>query len=284
MAIRTWKAPSNGSIIAKKRWDTHFSRSFPLPTSPIRAYFEDVYIKRRFPLALRHSRKTTKLAIYRDGGAALVESRFGEGLVIVAGFPINAQWTNLPSNEAEFVPLMLQLVNYAQKRADVEGPAIVPADQPAEFSISNSWMPAKAIVAPPRQLGREILFTKSGARAAAVFEQTREGGFYTVELVSSGDAAKKATSAFAVNLDPSESETARVSDEDLKTWLPNARWTFESWTAESLQLGVKDRRREWWRWIIYGLFAVISAELLLATLRGGTPTGQRTSIDFRKIK
>jgi hypothetical protein len=244
---------------------------FPASDKPDSRYFEDVYIKRRFPLTPRHSRKTTEIATYRDGGPALVESRFGEGLILVAGFPINAKWTNLPLNEAEFVPLMLQIVRYAQKRPDVEAPSIVLADQTAEFSISTSWLPAKGIVTSPRQAVREMEFAKSGLRAVAVFEKTGESGFYTAQLSSESDPTKKATVVFAVNLDPSESETARVTDENVTTWLPPAkRWTFESWTAESLQKGAKDQRREWWRWFIYGVFAVITAELLLATLRGGT--------------
>ena len=69
--------------------------------------------------------------------------------MLLAGFPANAKWTNLPLNGVEFVPLMLQMVNYAQRRADAEGPDVVAADDPATFSVSNAWSPVSGEVTDP---------------------------------------------------------------------------------------------------------------------------------------
>src|SRR5439155_26246769 len=75
-------------------------------------YFDRVYIKRRFPITIDDPKSTGVVMEYRDGTPAVVESRFGEGTVILASFPVNSKWSNLPLNGAEFVPLTLQIVRH----------------------------------------------------------------------------------------------------------------------------------------------------------------------------
>jgi hypothetical protein len=234
-------------------------------------YFERVYVKRRFPLTVADPKRTAVVMEYRDGSPAIVESRFGEGRLVLSSFPVNSKWTNLPvAGAAEFVPLMLSMVRETRRRADAEGPTVVAADESAEFSVTNAWAPVTGSVTDARGRKRELDFERAGLRAAAVFDQTSESGFYTVAVRSGRDAAKSEELAFAVNLDPAESDTARVGPDRAKELLPTAKLTYEDRTAESLQEAPKDSRREWWREIIYVLFAVILAELLLATLRGSS--------------
>jgi hypothetical protein len=232
-------------------------------------YFDRVLIKKAFNLTLAAGKDASVLAEYADHSPAMVESRFGDGKVILSSFPANAKWTNLPLNGVEFVPLMLQMVNYAQRRSDAEGPDVVAADDPATFSVSNVWAPVTGVVTDPEGRKTELTFERFGGRAEAIFEGTRSRGYYTAEIHGSRGERHSAILSFAVNLAPEESDTTRVTQDRVRELLPSAKVTFVDQSAEAKQDADLDTTNELWRYVIYVLFAVIAFELLLATVVGG---------------
>jgi hypothetical protein len=236
---------------------------------PDAKYFDRVVIKRRFPLSIPDGKNAAVLAEYADRSPALIESRFGDGKVILAGFPINAKWTNLPLNGVEFVPLMLQMVNHAQRRADAEGPDVVSADDPATFTVADSWSPISGTVADPKGTPTDLKFERFGGRGEAIYEATREKGFYIAEVKGSGSDRRTAAVGFAVNLAAEESDTTRITEDRVRELLPSAQVKFVDQSAEAKQDSSLDTTNELWQYVIYVLFAVIAFELLLATLAGG---------------
>jgi hypothetical protein len=234
---------------------------------PDAKYFDRVVIKRRWTLAIPAGKNAAVLAEYPDRSPAIVESRFGDGKVILCSFPANAKWSNLPLNGVEFVPLMLQMVNHAQRRADAEGPDVVAADDPAMFSVANSWSPVSATVVNPNGLPTELKFERFGGRAEAIYESTREKGYYVAEV--RGSDRRTATLSFAVNLAAEESESTRITEDRVRELFPSAKVTFVDQSAEAKQDTSLDTTNELWQYVIYVLFAVIAFELLLATLIGG---------------
>ena len=60
---------------------------------------------------------------------ALVESRLGDGKVMLSAFPAHPRWGNLPL-KPDFVPLMLRLVGHAEHRPEVEAPPSSPPTAP----------------------------------------------------------------------------------------------------------------------------------------------------------
>ncbi|MFO0930285.1 MAG: VWA domain-containing protein, partial [Gemmataceae bacterium] len=70
-----------------------------------------------------------------DRTPAVVESRHGDGVVLVAGFPVHPRWGNLPL-KPDFVPLMLRLVVHAEHRPEAEVAPVVIADSAAEVAVS----------------------------------------------------------------------------------------------------------------------------------------------------
>ena len=243
--------------------------AFQPGAQPDARYFDRVFIKRAFKLTVPEGKNASVLAEYADHSPALVESRFGDGKVILAGFPANAKWTNLPLNGVEFVPLMLQMVNYAQRRADAEGPDVVAADDPATFSVSNAWAPVAGTVTDPDGRKTELAFERFGGRAEAIFEGTRSRGFYAADLRGSRGDRRSASLSFAVNLAPEESDTTRLTEDRVRELIPSAHVTFVDQSAEAKQDADLDTTNELWRYVIYVLFAVIAFELLLATVVGG---------------
>jgi hypothetical protein len=162
----------------------------------------------------------------------------------------------------------LQSVNYIQRRADAEGPQVVAADDPANFSVTNTWSPVRGTVTDPSGRKHDLTFERFGGRVESVFEHTSEKGTYTTDVgVTSGK--QSATLMFTVNMAAEESDPTRINEDRVRELLPSAKVTFVDQSAEAKQDSSLDKTNELWRYVIYLLFAVITFELCLATLIGG---------------
>jgi hypothetical protein len=254
---------------------------------PKKGYFEKVRFYRRFPLILPEKRaNASPLAEFTSGSPAMVESSFGDGKVVVAAFPANTRWTNLPVRRGEFVPFVKRLVSHVQHRPEVEGPSVVPADSPAEVVVTGAWAPANGKVTDPAGRVTPITFERSGTRLLGAFEQTAAKGYYTVEVNSRGtELTREGTIAFAVNLAPEESEFTMVDADQLKELVPAAQLTFVDASAEAQQaLGAIGSEHEVWRQLIWIVFAVIIIEFLLATLAGKKREAEETATVAERIR
>jgi hypothetical protein len=234
-------------------------------------FFREVRVKRRWPLVPPKTRGNAfPLARFSDGSPALVESRLGDGAVVLAAFPADAKWTNFPSKCArEFVPLMLRLVSHVQRRPEVDAPLVVPPEGVAEFTVAGSWAPVRGAITAPGGGSTDLAFERSGGRYVAAFEGTGERGFYTAEVAGARGDQRRGDLAFAVNLAAEESDPTAVGETQLQELLPGAEVTLVDASAEEVQkFGSVGSEQELWRPLIYLLFFVIGAEFLLATLGG----------------
>jgi hypothetical protein len=261
-------------------------------------YFKKVLFYRYFPLTVADAKaKITPLAEFRprlpapgspdqkrELRYALVENRFGDGRVVVAAFPVNRQWSNLPTdNGKEFVPLMLRLISWVQHRPELEVPLAVVPDGVVEISVTGAWNPAKCEVTSspkPRRDGKNrppippttVALERSGSRLLGAFERTSESGYYTVQVRPDRPdlAGKTASLDFAVNLDAKESDFTMLDKDGFQTLLPTANVTLVNASAEAQQLNeLSNTEVPIWRYLIYIMFVIIGVEFLLATLRGG---------------
>jgi hypothetical protein len=243
---------------------------------PEARYLRTAHFGRRFPLALPEKRDNTwSLAEFSDGAPALLESRFGDGRLLLAAFPANAKWTNLPL-KPEFVPLLLRMVSYVEHRPPLEVPSVVPADGVAEISVAGSWGAVSGKVTDAAGRASPLAFERSASRLLGAFERTEERGYYTVEVTGGASPgsppANRATGSaatFAVNLAPEESEFDTLKVEQFHELLPSAKLTLIDASAEAQQLfGAIGQEHEVWRPLIFLLFAIIAVEFTLATLSG----------------
>jgi hypothetical protein len=245
---------------------------------PEARYLKAIRFYRRLAITLPAKRESTwPLAQFANGQPALVESRFGDGIAIIAAFPANTKWTNFPM-KPEFVPLVLRLMSHAEHRPEVEAPSVVPAGSAVEFSVSSAWAPATGTVTDPANRTSPLTFERSVSRLLSTFEATTERGYYTAEVRSGRPEQPKAsTLAFALNLAPEESDFATISESQLRDLLPGVDLTYLDSTAETQQkqsdLG---NGREVWRPLIYVLFVLIAVEFLFATLGGRRSEGEQT--------
>jgi hypothetical protein len=241
-------------------------------------YFKDVQIYRRYPLlvpdpALADKANLWALAKFARGPLALTQNPFGDGLVVVTGFPMNRWWSNLPlaPNGEEFVTLMLRLISHVQRRGDLEARvAALPGDT-VDISATGAWNPAVCKVTDPKSVTTPVTLDRIGSRLSGAFEHTEGEGYYTVEArPEENEAVKGATREFAVNLTGDESDFRALDQKQFEALLPGTKLTFVDATAESQQIrGINEEQEEsLWRPLIYFMFVVIGVEFLLATLSG----------------
>jgi hypothetical protein len=235
-------------------------------------HFRTVRIYRRFGIELPKKRGNAWPLAYFEGTKepALVESKLGDGTVLLAAFPGHPRWGNLPL-KPDFVPLMLRLVSYAQHRPEAEVPPVVVADGTAELAVSAAWEPASAEVKDPDGLPEPLPLERAGVRLLGAFEKTAKRGYYTVDVRSiRTDMLKSASLGFAVNLAPEESDFTLVKEEEIRKLLPESvKLTFVDASAEAQDLhGSIGKERELWPILIWMLFAIIGIEFLLSTVGG----------------
>jgi hypothetical protein len=236
------------------------------------AYFRTVRIYRRFGIELPKKRKNAWPLAYYEGTKipALVESKLGDGTVILAGFPANPRWGNLPVKH-EFVPMMLRLVSYLEHRPEAEVTSVVAADGTAEVAVSATWEPAEATVKGPDGQLTSAPLDRAGVRLRGTFDKTSKRGYYTVDMRSARtDLLKSSSLAFAVNLAPEESDFTLMKEADVRKVLPEGvNFTLVDASAEAQDLhGTIGKERELWPYLIWLLFAVIGIEFLLSTVGG----------------
>jgi hypothetical protein len=252
------------------------------------AYFKRVSFYRYFPLTIADNKAKgwTPLAEFPAGPPvagspdpkpqtryALVEGDYGDGRVVVAAFPVNRAWSNLPTdNGKEFVPLMLRLISRVQHRPPLEAPLAVTPEGVVNISVTGAWNPAQCTVSGPKDTSpTPVALERSGSRLLGVFDRTSHRGVYTIEARSDRpDLNGKATLAFAVNLAPEESDFTMMNEEQFQKLLPTAKVTLVNASAEEQQMTeLGNTAVAVWQYLIYGMFALIGIEFLLATLGGG---------------
>ncbi len=235
---------------------------------PKAKYLATAIFYRHFPMNAGDGHGSSwPLARFASGSPALVESRLGEGVVLVAAFPVNVKWSNLPL-KPEFVPLMLRMVSHVQRRPDLDTPAVAQAGGAAEITAPANWAGVSGTVNDSQGRQTPLTFKRSGARLVSLFEKPREKGYYNVEVKGGTTDAAKITSAIvAVNVSPEESNFKSASEDELRALIPKADLTMIDATSQAQQsYGGLGDEREIWRPLIFVLFAIIAVEFTLATL------------------
>ncbi|MGZ3408132.1 MAG: VWA domain-containing protein, partial [Polyangia bacterium] len=151
---------------------------------------------------------------FADGAPALIESRFGEGRVLLWASTIDRDWTNLPIQPA-FLPLMQQATRYLARAPMREPEAPLIIGQHHEIALHDGDL--RVEVTQPSGRQRTFDRDKVVGRKALAFDATDEPGIYRVASAGrDGVLRPRRDATFVVNVDATESDPTPIDGARLK--------------------------------------------------------------------
>ena len=202
-----------------------------------------------------------------DGSPFLLTQKVGSGTVILMSVPPTLEWSDLPV-KGIFAPLINRSVRFAATGGEHEEGVLV--GTPATIRIPGHQLPGETSALTLRRpdgtehLVRPLLPTFPGGTAKVHIDDTPVAGVY--ELY----AGKQYLRAFAVNVDPLESDLRFIEEEKLeKFWnrygiSPSAVRRVD--LKEDLERTVLESRFgvELWKYVLGLALAVAVAEMVIA--------------------
>jgi Aerotolerance regulator N-terminal/von Willebrand factor type A domain len=191
---------------------------------------------------------------YENGAPALVASDVGRGRVLLLTTTVDREWTDLPIRPG-FLPLMQEAARYLAGAPGSDSISALTVGQRREITLANDDRRVEVI----KPDGQSLWLTPEGrapeahGRREVTFTETDEPGLYRVRA-SRGDGtlAERAPESFVVNVDPAESDPARLADDKRPDRGP-----------AGAEAGAAPKRRlELW----HGLGVVIIAAVLIESL------------------
>jgi hypothetical protein len=152
---------------------------------------------------------------YENGAPALVASEVGRGRVLLLTTTVDREWTDLPIRPG-FLPLMQEAARYLAGAPGSDSISALTVGQRREIPLGGEDRRVE-VVKPDgdtRWLTPEARAPEPHGRRSVTFTETDEPGLYRVRASQNdGKAAERATESFVVNLDPAESDPARLPDD-----------------------------------------------------------------------
>lgn len=204
------------------------------------------------------------LARLDDEGASplLVEKAYDRGRTFLWTTSIDPEWTRLPESPRTLVPLVHEWLRYAGRRAELPRNVGVGGALMAEVDAFRQKVELVGPEGGRRPVDGEPAAAGALKRRVTALGATERAGVYRIE--AEGAAAEP----FAVQLDTSESDLARMEPQALATFHPALV------VASARDSGSEDpdepapARGELWRGIAIACFAVLVFESLWAAWLG----------------
>jgi len=152
---------------------------------------------------------------YENGAPALVDAEIGRGRVLLLTTSVDREWTDLPIRPG-FLPLVQEAARYLAAAPTGDATATVTVGAKREIVLGADDRRIEVVkpngdsrwLTPPAHAG------DARTRHAVLFDETDEPGIYRVRAArADGTVDDRPDAAFAVTLDPSESDPARLADD-----------------------------------------------------------------------
>ncbi len=151
---------------------------------------------------------------FADGAPALIESRYGEGRVLLWASTIDRDWTDLPLQPV-FLPLVQQATRYLARAPMREPEAPLVVGQHQEIPLHDGDL--RVEVTQPSGRQRNFDRDKVVGRKALAFDATDEPGIYGVAAAGrDGVMRPRRDATFVVNVDAVESDPTPIDAARLK--------------------------------------------------------------------
>jgi hypothetical protein len=258
------------SIVQDSAWqigwldDSHPALT-PLVTPA--SVYQSVNVYKHVQMTLSDKAAVRVLARLNDGEPLLVSRTSGQGSVLMLGTSAQVDWSNLPLRPL-FMPLMLRLAFHlagaetAQPQLIAGAPLVLEASGPA-VSIE--------ITGPSGETVRRQHDSPTAGQLR--YEETHEVGIYQVRRLGRDSQVPR---AYALNLDPAETDSARLSRRQLEGHFGARPVIF---CDDPLQVvATIERLRQGeslWEFFLIAVLVTLVAETFLANRRPGAPSGLR---------
>jgi hypothetical protein len=219
---------------------------------------EAIRFRRMIPLQPQ-SPRVQILHEFSDRSPALLSLPWDRGRVLVAAFPLDPEWTNLPLRGHDFVPWIYSLLETARPQAEFQVPSAVVANEPFTLSLRN-----------PDTL--ELLWNRDGKRTPLTLERVNGMGQIRLEpphpfgrsQLETTRSGQKETTWLGVNPPTVESDFRRVEIEELKSCFPPGSVEINESFGEPSDI-VRQELRELSRVLAILLLLLLGVEFLLST-------------------
>lgn len=221
----------------------------------------------------------TALMKLPDQSPVMAEVPLGAGRMLVCSFAATPEWSNLPTR-ALFVPLLLRSIVHVRPASPVEAAFAVRPHEPAPIHLSRPWQGARVEATTPSGQIRPVELHPADDRLVGALMQTDARGYYSFQAQPPSSLSGEPTVqlGFAVNLDIDQAGFESVSKQQVEKTFADTPLAFISGTADDPVLSAQlSQRREIWRWLIWGMFAVMAVEFTLSTLKSGEPAERGSS-------
>jgi hypothetical protein len=205
---------------------------------------------------------------YESGAPALVEADVGRGRVLLLTTTIDREWTDLPIRPG-FLPLVQESARFLAGAPSGDAVSALGVGQRREITLGPE--DARVEVVKPGGESRWLIpearaASDAHARRTVTFTETDEPGLYRVRASrTDGAVTDRSDESFVVNVDPAESDPARLADDKRPD---RARAAAGGGAAPK-------RRLELWHALSAAVLALVLAESLLTLRfrrgRKGTP-------------
>jgi len=202
------------------------------------------------------------LARFSDERPALVEANRGLGKIVLAAFPVDSDWGNLPLKTA-YLPFLLELVRFMSGGTQLTRDYRVGEQIP--FTLDLTDFGTSITVATPQGQTHKLRAVLQGNLAIANFRETEEPGIYRVQFA--GTEREKA-SQLAINTDPRESDLTKASEDEVRSVLHGARVSFISDSGSQEMSSFLQRERSGIRLSLSLLYAAFALYLIESFLSG----------------
>lgn len=231
---------------------------------PVNGNLGTIRATQYFPLSLPltiSGQAPSIIVSYTDGSPAVVDRAFGKGRVVLFGVPATTAWSNLPIHP-DFVPLLRRLTDYLSPDPDA-GLLSVPPGGVFQKLVNADLAGREVSVVLPggvtRPAGKVEL---TGQEAVIRYRDTEQAGGYRLKV----DGEDGAAAAFAVGIDPQESDLKVMDPEKLvaltkETNPPAANAPAPGAVTAGQTAGV---RREFWLFFVCCAGVLALAEMTLA--------------------
>jgi hypothetical protein len=152
---------------------------------------------------------------YENGAPALVDAEVGRGRVLLLTTSVDREWTDLPIRPG-FLPLVQEAARYlaAAPTGDITATVTVGGKREIVLGAEDRRVEVVKPNGESRWLSPPAHAGEARTRHTALFEETDEPGLYRVRAArADGTVEERPDAAFAVTLDASESDPARLADD-----------------------------------------------------------------------